>query len=419
MYEIQKTKRRLSELTKKGKLLSNPDIKRWYDNVSRGSPTTSEVWLRRLSKFCQDCNLAPMELAELGMRDARAVTDLIQDHITRMEEKGNSPGYIKGMLNSVKSWLRQFDVEIKRKLNVRNPSYTPTLENERVPQGDELIELFRRATLRAGAAMALMAKGGLRPEVLGNYNASDGLMVKDLPDLKIKDGLATFANKPAMVRVRKTLSKARHEYFTFLTDLGAKAILAYLNERIVSGETVLPESPLITPSSEWITYRGANGGKRFVGTKTILEEIRECMRPRFKWRPYVLRAYFDTQLLIAESRGKIAHDFRVFFMGHKGSMESRYTTNKGILPDALITEMKNAFLRSEEFLDLEIETRQTQTENISKIEEIVTSYLTKTQERQKVATPEEVEKLIEEGWQYVGLLPNGKVVVKKQDAPRP
>jgi hypothetical protein len=418
MYEIQKIKKRLSE-TKKGKLLSTPDIKRWYDNVSRGSYTTSEVWLRRLSKFCQDCELTPLELAELGMKDARAVTDLMQDYITKMEENGNSPGYIKGMLNSVKSWLRQFDVEIKRKLNVRNPSYTPTLENERVPQGDELIELFRRATLRAGASMALMAKAGLRPEVLGNYNATDGLMVKDLPDLAIKDGLAVFEIKPPMVRVRKYLSKARHEYFTFLTDLGTKAILAYLNERIVSGETILTDSPLIAPSSEWITYRGANGGKKFVGTKTILEEIRECMRPRFKWRPYVLRAYFDTQLLIAESRGRIAHDFRVFFMGHKGSMESRYTTNKGILPDALIAEMKNAFLRSEEFLDLEIETRQTQTENISKIEEIVMSYLTKTQERQKVATPEEVEKLIEEGWQYVGTLPNGKVVVKKQDAPRP
>jgi len=143
------------------------------------------------------------------------------------------------------------------------------------------------------------------------------------------------------------------------------------------------------------------------------------MRPRFRWRPYVLRAYFDTQLLIAESRGKIAHDFRVFFMGHKGSMESRYTTNKGILPDALITEMKNAFLKSEEFLDLEIETKESQTKNISKIEEIVTSCLMKTQERQKVATSDEVEKLIEEGWQYVGTLPNGKVVVKKQDAPKP
>jgi hypothetical protein len=323
------------------------------------------------------------------------------------------------MLNAVKSWLRQFDIEIKRKLNVRNPNYTPTLENERVPQGEELTELFRRANLRTGVTMSLMAKAGLRPETLGNYNATDGLMIKDLPDLVIKDGLATFANKPPMVKVRKTLSKARHDYFTFLTDLGAKAVLAYLNDRIVSGETILPGSAVIAPFHWYPRYRGANEGLKFVTTKRFLREIRDCMRPRFQWRPYVLRAYFDTQLLIAESRGKIAHDFRVFFMGHKGSMESRYTTNKGILPDALIAEMKNAFLKSEEFLDLEIETRkESPTENLSKIEELVTSLVIKTQERQKVATVDEVEQLIEEGWQYVGTLPNGKVVVKKQDAPK-
>jgi hypothetical protein len=68
----------------------------------------------------------------------------------------------------------------------------------------------------------------------------------------------------------------------------------------------------------------------------------------------VLRAFFDTELLIAESRGKIAHDFRVFFMGHKGTIEARYTTNKGVLPDALINEMSDAFKRSEIFLDLEL-----------------------------------------------------------------
>ena len=79
--------------------------------------------------------------------------------------------------------------------------------------------------------------------------------------------------------------------------------------------------------------------------------VRNAFRPRFEWRPYVLRAYFDTQLLIAESNGRIAHDFRVFFMGHKGSIESRYTTNKGRLPDVLVNEMRDAFGRSEEYLD--------------------------------------------------------------------
>jgi hypothetical protein len=69
------------------------------------------------------------------------------------------------------------------------------------------------------------------------------------------------------------------------------------------------------------------------------------------WRPYVLRAYFDTQLLLAESRGKISHPYRVFFMGHKGDMEARYSTNKRRLPPDLIEDMRNAFAASAEYLE--------------------------------------------------------------------
>ncbi len=102
------------------------------------------------------------------------------------------------------------------------------------PEGQELEELFSRANLRAGAIMSLVGKAGLRPEVLGNHNATDGFMIKDLPDLVVEEDLNTFVSKPPRIVVRKTLSKTNHEYYTFLTDLGAKRLLAYLNERLVS-----------------------------------------------------------------------------------------------------------------------------------------------------------------------------------------
>src|SRR5438309_6303583 len=349
----KKTQTIRNRQTKKSRLLADPDIRRWYNNVARGSPNSAEINLRRLSKFCEDHQIKPMQLAKLGMKDVRSVTDLLQDHISWMEKQGRAPQYIKGTITAVKSWLHHFDVFIKRRIKIANVDSTPTLEKERVPEGQELAELFSRANLRAGAVMSLIGKAGLRPEVLANHNATDGLMIKDLPDLVIKENLATFTSKPPRIVVRKTLSKTRNEYFTFLTDFGAKRLLAYLNERLVSGELLLPESPVIAPFTRYGRHRGENIGKRFVETLTIRREIQKTMRPRFLWRPYVLRAFFDTQLLIAESRGKIAHDFRVFFMGHKGSMEAKYTTNKGILPYSLISEMKDAFNRSEEFLDLE------------------------------------------------------------------
>lgn len=339
---------------KKERLLSNPNVKRWYDNTARASINTAETRLRKLGIFCALHNMTPMELADLGMKDIRIVSDLLQDHITQMEEQGKAPQYIKGMMTSVKAWLRHFDVEVKRTMKIANSDSAPTLENERVPDGAEISEILSRSDLRTGASISLIAKSGLRPEVLGNYDGTDGLMMKDLPDIVIAQGTVRCLQTPVKILVRKTLSKTRHQYFTLLTNSGTKRLLAYLNDRIARGEMLGADSPVIAPDYIYKTYRGKNRGKKFLPTQRLLAKIRKALRPRFLWRPYVFRAFFDTQLLIAESRGKIAHDFRVFFMGHKGGIEGKYTTNKGVLPEVLVNEMKEAFKRSEEFLDLEL-----------------------------------------------------------------
>lgn len=347
-----------------------------------------------MRKFCEDHNITPMHLAEIGLKDSKNIADLLQDHITMMEEQNNAPQYIKAVMTAVKSWLHHFDIQIKRKIKIANIDVTPTLADERVPDAKEMAELFNRADLRTGAVMALIGKVGLRPEVLGNHDATDGLMIQDLPDLQITDRIARFEKVPAKVIVRKTLSKAGHKYFSFITETGSEKVLAYLNQRLSEGEKLGPESPVIAPFSRYKIHRGKNEGKKFLSTAIVERDVRKTMRPRFKWRPYVLRAYFDTQLRIAESRGKIAHDFRVFFMGHKGSIEAKYTTNKSILPKALTDEMFESFRNAQEFLDSETARK----EDDSK--------------KQRVVTPEEFEELVKEGWQYLGTLPNGKIVIK-------
>jgi hypothetical protein len=393
----QTTTAKQHKITKKDSLLSNQDIRRWYDNLARSSGVTAEVRLRKLGRFCENNKITPRELIELGLQDPRAVADLLEDTITTMEKQKHAPQYIKAVITAVKSWLHHFDIEIKRRIKISNVDATPTLADERVPDAIELAELFNRANLRSGAIMALIGKAGLRPEVIGNHDATDGLMVKDLPELEIVDGIARFTQKPSKIVVRRNLSKAGHSYFSFITETGAEKILAYINQRIIDGEVFSPESPVIAPFSKYRRFRGKNDGRKFLTTPIIERDVRETMRPRFKWRPYVLRAFFDTQLLIAESRGKIAHDFRVFFMGHSGSIEAKYTTNKNILPKILMDEMRNAFQKSQEFLDY-----QTNTEQDKKI--IL----------QRVVTEDEFEKLVTEGWEYLGTLPNGKIVIKNE-----
>lgn len=391
------TKQKRNKPTKKDNLLANRDIKRWYDNLARSSLVTAEVRLRKLGKFCENNKITPVELVELGQKNPRTVADLLEDTITTMEKSGNAPQYIKSIITAVKSWLEHHDIEIRRRLKISNPDATPTLEMERVPNATELTELFDRASLRSGAIMSLIGKAGLRPEVVGNFDASDGLMIKDLPELEISNGAARFHKIPAKIMVRNTLSKADHRYFTFITEAGTKKLVAYLNRRFDEGEILGPESALIAPLERYHTFRGKNEKKKFLSTARIEEDVRNTMRPRFKWRPYVLRAFFDTQLLIAESRGKIAHDFRVFFMGHKGSIEAKYTTNKSILPADLENEMYEAFKRSQELLDLERSGNQIQ----------------ETGQKQRVVTQHELDQFLANGWKYLGTLPNGNVVIER------
>ncbi|MEM4234095.1 MAG: hypothetical protein QXU75_02990 [Candidatus Methanomethylicaceae archaeon] len=135
-----------------------------------------------------------------------------------------------------------------------------------------------------------------------------------------------------MVVVRRELSKAGHQYFTFIGKEGYAYLKDYLEGRIRSGERLTPASPVVRP-------KGTR--KPFIRTTNISDIIRAAMRKAgFPWRPYVLRSYFDTQLMLAESKGLIIRDYRQFFMGHKGDIENRYTTNKCRLPPDVVEDMR-------------------------------------------------------------------------------
>ena len=386
-----RTKTDTAKISRKKKMLTNPEIKRWYDNLARGSEITAEVRLRRLDMFCRTHEMTAMELADLGMRDVRSATNLLEDHITWMEDKGYAPGYTSGFVKTFKSWMSHFDVEIRRRIKIKNPNQTPTLRNEKVPDAQEMTELFARTSLRSAVMISLMAKSGLRPEVMGNHDGTDGLQMRDLPDVVVHQGMAKCIKTPSRIIVRSELSKARHQYFTFLTASGTERLLAYLNDRLARGDSLHGNSPVIAPDHRRTSNNAQNTLGVFLQTRQISKEIRKVFRPRFSWRPYILRAYFDTQLLIAESKGKIAHDFRVFFMGHKGSMEARYTTNKGLLPEMLTSEMHDAFARSEEFLDLESSGTTPNAVRNRKLEEMQHAINDMTHN----ATPEQLDSMLE------------------------
>jgi DNA modification methylase len=97
--------------------------------------------------------------------------------------------------------------------------------------------------------------------------------------------------------------------------ISAKLFKEYLVERIRSGENLTKRSSILGPKTT---------AKRFISTTYIGDTIRKAIRKAgFSWQPYVLRSYFDTQLMLAESKGHLLRDYRTLWMGHKGDIEHR------------------------------------------------------------------------------------------------
>lgn len=424
-----------------------PEIRRWLDNIERGSPLTAEVALRRLGRACELLQLTPKEMVTHAREDLKTFQDSLEDLVKKLEEENKAPQYIAGILKNIRSWLRYNDITLTRKIKIRNVSSTPTIEDEQVPSQEELARIFRNSSNRARLSEALIAFADLRPESIGNYDGSDGLKLGDLPGVRIENGQVVFEKTPAMIVVRASLSKARHKYFTFLSSEGSNYLKEYLEERTRTGEELTPSSPLIAHE------RNKASTKPFMLTRKITELIRNAMRKAGVYkRPYVLRAYAETQLIIAESKGKISHPYLQFIAGHKGDIEARYSTNKGRLPPDMIEDMREAYRRCEPFLStvpqpteqttiikeakiealksiaksmfgidlLEVKTAKESEENRELTQdetiELFETEMKKTREQpdpQMIVEEKELEPYLREGWQFVSVLPSRRVLIRK------
>lgn len=321
------------------RLLGDTEVKRWYRNTARGSVVTATVYLRRLGNFCEGHKLNPGELAKLSERKLKS---MLMDFVTSEEDKGHAGSYVGSVLKALKSWLAHNSREVKLGIKIRGLHDTPTLERERVPTKAELRQIFGAGEAKTRVASVFVAHSGLRLETLGNYVGDDGLRIGDLPELSVNGGSVEFSETPTMVVVRKKLSKAGHRYFTFLSEEGCRYLKDYLEGRLRKGEELTEDSSIITAKVR---------KKPFVRTANIGDAIRGAIRKAgLPWRPYVLRSYFDTQAMLSESKGFVLRDYRAFWMGHKGDIEARYTTNKGRLPKDVIDDMRGAYRRTQDFL---------------------------------------------------------------------
>jgi hypothetical protein len=415
-------------------LLEDKDVRRWYENLVRGSPACAEIYLRNLGNFCQLMGITPRQLARKPVPE---IEDLLMDYVTSAQKK-HAGSYIHNTTKIVKSWLAHNGIQLKRKIKITGAHETPTLKDERVPTKEELKRIFLSGSKQARTACVIVAHAGLRLESLGNYTGYDGLRMRDLPELKIKGSEVSYEKIPTIVVVRSTLSKARHQYFTFLTEEACSYLKDYLEERLREHEQLTPDSAIVKPKV---------AQKPFIRTVNIGDMMRLAIRSAgLPWRPYVLRCYFDTQLMLAESKGLVLRDYRQFWMGHKGDIENRYTTNKHKLPEEVVEDMREAYKRSQEFLQTtrvsetseekltqafrkqlllvagfaqdEVDKMDIASLGDEELQEIVRKRLLRTNtddcEKEKAVSVNDVNRYLAQGWEYVASLPNKTVIIRSR-----
>src|SRR5207302_1590844 len=145
-----------------------------------------------------------------------------------------------------------------------------------------------------------------------------------------------FEKIPTKILVRAELSKNNRQYVTFLCDEGCEYLKEYLEWRMSRGEKLTPDSPVITPLQS-----GLAGNH--IRTTNIGDMMKKPIRAAgLDFRPYNLKRYFLTRLMMAEADGLIIRDYRLFCAGHTSDIQHTYTVNKG-LTDDVVEKMRDAY----------------------------------------------------------------------------
>jgi hypothetical protein len=228
-------------------LLQDPDFTRWYDDIKRGSIVTAHHWLRRIGYVHVKSGKTPKDMAK---SDQKQATAFLLDVVSAFEREGKNGGYIANFVKPIKNWLEFNGITIQQKIKIPGRGGLARVGDERPPTQDGLRKILNMADFRQRTAAALVAFSGLRPAILGNYVGMDGLQIRDMPELKLGKSTVELDQTPTLVHVRNELSKAGHQFFTFLCQEGCDYLKQYLEWRLRRGEELTAHSPIITPVQE-------------------------------------------------------------------------------------------------------------------------------------------------------------------------
>ncbi len=347
-------------------LLKDPDVKGWYEEMLLANPVRADDYLRRLFRYCRAIGMSPAQIvARAKDQDGgrRAVEQRYTQFATLMRNPhkpvdhkqpddvqgvkpeicatGHPASYVGNYGKALRSYLAYQGMALRR-IKVGDTDAAPTLEGVPPPTKDHVRRAIKAADDRGKVVIAFRAWTGVRPEVLGRPDASDGLVLQDLPELRIKDGIVTFDKMPNQVVVRQKLSKIHRPETKFLPAEGCRYLKAYLERRAAHGEELGPDSAIVSSDR----YRS----RRFLEEQAIAGIVRKAFRAiGLPNRPYDLRNFFIAGLESAEHEGMIGHVKKEFFIGRKREIDLVYTHGRYVSPEAL-EELREEYRRCEPYL---------------------------------------------------------------------
>src|SRR5438094_633767 len=118
---------------------SDPNVRRWHDNLANSSTGTAENYLYKLGAACRALGLSPEELAALPpeKRDD-LIFDFIQAEANRPPRGGargskQSGGTLKYYRNALASWLAWRRCQPMRRFKIPNAHVHPNLDKAKLP----------------------------------------------------------------------------------------------------------------------------------------------------------------------------------------------------------------------------------------------------------------------------------------------
>src|SRR2546428_6649080 len=182
---------------------------------------TSDEYVRVLDRYCTAFKTTPASIvARAKNQDGgrRAVEHEIQAFVIAMRKphkpsshgeddtdveaarrcaRGHMPGYVNRFPKVLRSYLDHHDV-VMRKIYVGDTD-TTLVEDEPLMTPEQLREVVTAASPRGRVIIALVAWTGLRPAVICNHDASDGLPIAELLYLDVANSNVTISRHPIQV----------------------------------------------------------------------------------------------------------------------------------------------------------------------------------------------------------------------------